>query len=189
MAVGGSVTVGNEDASVTADAGVIAGVALGAGGQFGMQEDGKFHIGFNAKIALGAGFELGFDIAIDPQAVVDFFNKLNPAKWARGLADFATGVMAKAGKFLRKSFDKINDNFVKPLANALSKAKETVFKGVKSAVDFVGQRFEDLTGFAKEAVGAVRDGFKKAGEGIKDAGKKVGKGFKKAGKKIKKFFR
>lgn len=48
-----------------------AGVGAEASGQFGMGDDGKFHIGGSVGVALGVGGKVGFDVAIDPGEVVD----------------------------------------------------------------------------------------------------------------------
>lgn len=48
-----------------------AGAGVEASGQFGMGDDGKFHIGASAGVGLGVGGKLGFDVAIDPGEVVD----------------------------------------------------------------------------------------------------------------------
>jgi len=67
---------GNASAEV---AGVTAGVHgeawAGAGaqasGQFGMGDDGKFHVGASVGIGLGIGGKVGADFSVDPAAVVD----------------------------------------------------------------------------------------------------------------------
>ena len=67
---------GNASAEV---AGVTAGVHgeawAGAGaqasGQFGMGDDGKFHVGASVGIGLGLGGKVGADFSVDPAAVVD----------------------------------------------------------------------------------------------------------------------
>ncbi|WP_326569296.1 hypothetical protein VSH64_47470 [Amycolatopsis rhabdoformis] len=48
-----------------------AGVGAEASGQFGMGDDGKFHVGASLGVALGIGGKVGFDISIDPGEVVD----------------------------------------------------------------------------------------------------------------------
>lgn len=47
-----------------------AGIGAEAGGQFGMGDDGKFHVGAHAGVAVGLGGKLGFDVAVDPGEVV-----------------------------------------------------------------------------------------------------------------------
>ncbi len=47
-----------------------AGVGAEASGQFGMGDDGKFHIGASLGVGLGVGAKLGFDVSVDPAAVV-----------------------------------------------------------------------------------------------------------------------
>lgn len=46
-----------------------AGVGAEASGQFGMGDDGKFHIGASVGAALGVGGKLGFDVSVDPSEV------------------------------------------------------------------------------------------------------------------------
>jgi hypothetical protein len=48
-----------------------AGVGAQASGQFGMGEDGKFHIGGSLGVALGVGGKVGFDVSVDPVEVVE----------------------------------------------------------------------------------------------------------------------
>jgi hypothetical protein len=48
-----------------------AGAGAEASGQFGMGEDGKFHIGASAGVALGVGGKIGFDVTVDPAEVAD----------------------------------------------------------------------------------------------------------------------
>ncbi|QFU91832.1 putative T7SS-secreted protein [Amycolatopsis sp. YIM 10] len=50
---------------------VWAGVGAEASGQFGMGEDGNFHIGASVGAALGVGGSVGFDVEVDPGEVVD----------------------------------------------------------------------------------------------------------------------
>ncbi|GAA5111264.1 putative T7SS-secreted protein [Haloechinothrix salitolerans] len=64
-----SAEVGGLGAGVTGEA--WAGAGAEVGGQFGMGEDGKFHIGAEAGIGLGYGAKLGFDVSVDPGEVVD----------------------------------------------------------------------------------------------------------------------
>ncbi|HVW42246.1 MAG TPA: hypothetical protein VHC18_12930 [Amycolatopsis sp.] len=64
-----------------------AGVGAEASGQFGMGDDGKFHIGASAGVALGVGGKLGFDIAVDPGEVVDTVKDV-----ADDVGDFASDV-------------------------------------------------------------------------------------------------
>lgn len=46
-----------------------AGVGAEASGQFGMGDDGKFHIGGSAGVGLGVGAKLGGNVSIDPTEV------------------------------------------------------------------------------------------------------------------------
>jgi len=48
-----------------------AGIGAEASGQFGMGDDGKFHIGGSVGLAFGVGGKVGFDFAVDPGEVVD----------------------------------------------------------------------------------------------------------------------
>lgn len=64
-------TLGTDNASVTLDAGVIDGVALGGSAAFGEQPDGKFHIELDARLALGVGGEVGIDLAFDTSHIRD----------------------------------------------------------------------------------------------------------------------
>ncbi|MFD1150529.1 putative T7SS-secreted protein [Saccharothrix hoggarensis] len=48
-----------------------AGVGAHASGQFGLGEDGKFHIGGSVGVALGVGGKVGFDVTVDPVQVVE----------------------------------------------------------------------------------------------------------------------
>lgn len=65
--------VSAEVAGVTAGAHgeAWAGVGAEASGQFGMGDDGKFHVGASVGVALGIGGKVGFDLSIDPGEVVD----------------------------------------------------------------------------------------------------------------------
>jgi len=64
-----------------------AGVGAEASGQFGMGDDGKFHIGASVGVALGVGGKVGFDFAVDPGEVVDTVKDV-----AGDVADVATDV-------------------------------------------------------------------------------------------------
>jgi hypothetical protein len=48
-----------------------AGVGAHASGQFGMGDDGKFHVGASLGVAVGVGGKVGFDVSVDPGEVVD----------------------------------------------------------------------------------------------------------------------
>lgn len=48
-----------------------AGAGIEADAQLGMGDDGKFHVGGSFGIGLGVGGKLGFDVSVDPGAVVD----------------------------------------------------------------------------------------------------------------------
>lgn len=48
-----------------------AGVGGHASGQFGVGEDGKFHIGGSVGLAFGVGGKVGFDVTVDPVEVVE----------------------------------------------------------------------------------------------------------------------
>lgn len=64
-----------------------AGLGAEASGQFGMGDDGKFHIGGSVGLAVGVGGKVGFDIAVDPSEVVDTVTDV-----ATDVADVATDV-------------------------------------------------------------------------------------------------
>ncbi|ROP41038.1 putative T7SS-secreted protein [Saccharothrix texasensis] len=48
-----------------------AGIGGHASGQFGMGEDGKFHVGGSVGLAFGVGGKVGFDVSVDPVEVVE----------------------------------------------------------------------------------------------------------------------
>ncbi len=64
-----SAELGGIGAGVTGEA--WAGAGAEVSGQFGMGEDGNFHIGAEAGIGLGYGGKLGFDVSVNPDEVVD----------------------------------------------------------------------------------------------------------------------
>lgn len=64
-----SAELGGIGAGVTGEAWAGAGAEIG--GQFGMGEDGNFHIGGELGIGLGVGAKVGFDVSVDPGEVVD----------------------------------------------------------------------------------------------------------------------
>lgn len=66
---GGELTIGSSTAAATIEGGVIEGFAAGGDVQLGIQEDGKFHIGFDVKLAFIGGFEAGLDLSLDPHAL------------------------------------------------------------------------------------------------------------------------
>lgn len=103
VALTGEATLGAGPAQATVQGGVIAGVALGAGAQLGMQSDGKFHIGANFKIALGGGFSLGFDLAIDPRPIKAFFKKAGDTIKEK-VIEPAKNFFQKAGSAIKKFF-------------------------------------------------------------------------------------
>nr|WP_052478270.1 hypothetical protein [Kibdelosporangium sp. MJ126-NF4]CEL17321.1 hypothetical protein [Kibdelosporangium sp. MJ126-NF4]CTQ91451.1 hypothetical protein [Kibdelosporangium sp. MJ126-NF4] len=61
--------VGGVGAGVHGEAWAGAGVEADA--QLGMGNDGKFHVGGSFGIGLGVGGKVGFDVSVDPGAVVD----------------------------------------------------------------------------------------------------------------------
>jgi hypothetical protein len=48
-----------------------AGIGGHASGQFGMGQDGKFHVGGSVGLAFGVGGKVGFDVTVDPVEVVE----------------------------------------------------------------------------------------------------------------------
>lgn len=65
---------GNAEAggvSVGAHGEVRYGIGAEASGQFGMGDDGKFHVGASLGLTVGLGGSVGFDVAVDPGGVVD----------------------------------------------------------------------------------------------------------------------
>ncbi|MFI7117014.1 putative T7SS-secreted protein [Amycolatopsis sp. NPDC049868] len=68
---GGDVSAEAGGLGAGANGEVWVGVGVEASGQFGMGEDGKFHIGASAGAALGVGASAGFDVSVDPAEVVD----------------------------------------------------------------------------------------------------------------------
>jgi hypothetical protein len=48
-----------------------AGAGAQASAQVGMGDDGKFHVGGSVGLGLGVGAKLGFDVSVDPGAVID----------------------------------------------------------------------------------------------------------------------
>ncbi|WP_052372749.1 putative T7SS-secreted protein [Amycolatopsis taiwanensis] len=63
-----SAEVAGVGAGVTGEA--WAGAGAEASGQFGMGNDGKFHVGGSVGVALGVGGKVGFDVSVDPGEVV-----------------------------------------------------------------------------------------------------------------------
>lgn len=62
-----------------------AGVGIGGDVKFGMEDDGKFHVGAKGGVAVGLGGSLGFEIAADPKEIVEtvsdvgsFIKTVNP---------------------------------------------------------------------------------------------------------------
>jgi len=76
-----------------------AGVGASADAQFGMGDDGKFHIGASAGAALGVGGKVGFDVTVDPGGVVDAVTSAGQAAYDTGQAvgEAVNGVRDKAG--------------------------------------------------------------------------------------------
>ncbi|WAL64245.1 hypothetical protein ORV05_25150 [Amycolatopsis cynarae] len=64
-----------------------AGVGAEASGQFGMGDDGKFHVGASVGLGLGVGGKIGFDFAVDPGEVVDTVKDV-----ANDVGEFASDV-------------------------------------------------------------------------------------------------
>lgn len=79
-----------------------AGVGASADAQFGMGDDGKFHIGASAGAAVGVGGKVGFDVTVDPGGVVDAATSAGQAAYDTGQAvgEAVGGVKDKAGDAL-----------------------------------------------------------------------------------------
>ncbi|MET9259990.1 putative T7SS-secreted protein [Amycolatopsis sp. NPDC004079] len=59
--------------------GLRAGFSADASAQFGMGDDGKFHVGASAGLSVGIGGELSFNIAIDPKEVASTVHDVSNA--------------------------------------------------------------------------------------------------------------
>lgn len=74
------------------------GIGADASAQFGMGDDGKFHVGASVGLAFGPGANLGFDVAVDPGKVVDTIESVADdvgevaADVGRGVANAAESV-------------------------------------------------------------------------------------------------
>ncbi|RSM82676.1 hypothetical protein DL991_04795 [Amycolatopsis sp. WAC 01375] len=68
---GGDVSAEAAGLGAGANGEVWVGVGAEASGQFGMGEDGKFHVGASLGAALGVGGSVGFDVSVDPAEVAD----------------------------------------------------------------------------------------------------------------------
>jgi len=80
-----------------------AGVGAEASGQVGMGDDGKFHLGASVGIGLGVGAKVGFDVSVDPAAVVDTVENVADdvghvaSDVGHGIANAASGVAHALG--------------------------------------------------------------------------------------------
>ncbi|MGW4484225.1 putative T7SS-secreted protein [Amycolatopsis sp. NPDC004368] len=98
--------VSAEVAGVTAGAHgeAWAGIGAEASGQFGMGDDGKFHIGASVGAALGIGGKVGFDVSIDPGEVVDTVQDV-----AGDVADVASDVASDVGHGIANAAGAVGD--------------------------------------------------------------------------------
>ncbi|MEO1232318.1 MAG: hypothetical protein AAFZ18_25810 [Myxococcota bacterium] len=176
VSVGVNGSIGNDDASLAGDAGVIAGAAIGGDGAFGMQEDGKFHVMAGGKIAAGVGLEFGFDFAIDPDVVENFIKDIPFEQIGDKLAEGIVGLLQSHGVFGADVADEMLGTLKKTFDVPAEKLKELLPDG-----EWVAEAWDTFSDTAKETLETV-------GEGAKDALDTVGDGAKKAKKKIKKVF-
>lgn len=97
--------VGAEVAGVKAGAHGEAWAGAGAqiGGQFGLGDDGKFHVGGSLGIGLGVGGKVSFDMSVDPGEVVDTVGDVakDVGKVADSVGDGAREVGENAEKALK----------------------------------------------------------------------------------------
>lgn len=77
-----------------------AGAGVEASGQFGMGDDGKFHLGGSLGVGLGVGGKVGFDIAVDPGEVVDT---------VKDVADDVGDIASDVGHGVAKAADAVGD--------------------------------------------------------------------------------
>ena len=138
---GGDVTVGNDDVSVTAGGGAIFGFAAGGDVAIGLQEDGKVHLEFEAKLAFLGGFRVHFDLAVDPDAVLG---------WLR---DFVENT--KTGQEAQEFWEAFEDSTV---GSAVITAGEAI---LDQAVDAFNRQVDRLK--------TAAEGIKNAGEAIADS--------------------
>ncbi|MEO1338871.1 MAG: hypothetical protein AAFV29_24730, partial [Myxococcota bacterium] len=138
---GGEVTVGNEDVSVTGGAGAIFGFAAGGDFALGLQSDGKVHLEFEAKIAFLAGVRIHFDLAIDPDAALE---------WTRKFIE-----ETKTGQELQEFWEAFEDSAV----------GSVIIAGGEAVLDAAVDAFRRQV----ERIQSVANGIKEAGEAIADS--------------------
>jgi hypothetical protein len=98
--VDGSAEVAGVSAGVHAEG--WAGAGAEADGQFGLGDDGKFHVGASLGVGLGLGGKVGFDVAIDPAEVVDT---------VQDVAGDVAGVAEDIGSGVADAADSVGDFF------------------------------------------------------------------------------
>ncbi|MEM7676653.1 MAG: hypothetical protein AAF449_11690, partial [Myxococcota bacterium] len=162
---GGDVTVGNDDVSVTAGGGAIFGFAAGADLALGLQDDGKVHIEFEAKLAFLGGFRIHFDLAVDPDAVLEWVRKfVEETKTGQELEEFwNTFENSTVGSAIIAGGEAVLDAAVDAFHRQVDRLK-TAANGIKDA----GESIADSA-----VVGQVIADAKAAVEGVKNAVEKV----------------
>ncbi|WP_410659650.1 putative T7SS-secreted protein [Amycolatopsis sp. lyj-112] len=103
--------IGAEVAGVKAGAHGEAWAGAGAqiGGQFGLGDDGKFHVGGSLGIGLGVGGKVSFDMSVDPGEVVDTVSDV--AKDVGKVADSVGDGAREVGQSAEKAFKGIGRKF------------------------------------------------------------------------------
>lgn len=90
-----------------ADLGTGAGAQIG--GQFGLGDDGKFHVGGSLGIGIGVGGKVSFDMSVDPGEVIDTVGDV--AKDVGKVADSVADGAREVGKNAEKVFKGIGRKF------------------------------------------------------------------------------
>ena len=199
VAVSASWSVGTDEAAVTTEAGAIAGYAVGGGGAFGMQEDGKFHVQMEGQLALGIGVSVDLDIAFDPHAIKDRLEGLNPQEWGGELAKMVTEHLVDTGALYQDALADLDAKVLGPLRDQFDAAPDKLRNVVNDALNSsalaqaeaaVQDIIDDAEGFVEQAVssglGGAKDGWDKFTKSVGKKFKNAFKGKKKKKKKKKK---